>query len=270
MIERLNRIFSIFGTTPDGLSRVRITWQNLNEKPDGEPAGFPYHGRAWLHLGSRITLCVTWHLWTNFAHAYIGLDPADADVTVSVALPPLAMWWSIEGVRWLYRVSPRELGWSFHNWTLFWHGWHDPNEWRTGTPWWRYFAIDVPGLLFGKTVHHTLELESEVVAVPMPEGPYAGRATLEEHVWKRPRLPFAIRKRFVALKMAHGISDGSSRGDIRDSTHPAKTIDEGLGAFLVWILQRRRRNKKRIEAVICEGCRAALVAVALGEGDSAA
>lgn len=170
------------------------------------PRLLPVQGRAWLRLGQRVTLRFEWHLWSRFAHAGLRVEPGEGEICLGVALPPVALWWAVEGVRSLFKAQPREIGWRFHGWTLFWYGWTDPNVRCSGTPWWRYFSLDVLSTLFGRVAYRVTELESEVVAVPMPEGPYAGRAALEEHSWKRSRLPFAIRKQFVRIVTVHGRS----------------------------------------------------------------
>ena len=111
-----------------------------------------------------------------------------ADVWLSIGTPRLR--------RWLYKRFPKiwdlhiaEL--RYHDQAFWWSIWHSKWGWTKGTPQWRSGNFHWWRFMTGKPVHSKETIEGPVdVLVPMPEGSYLARVTIERSTWKRPRWPW--------------------------------------------------------------------------------
>lgn len=169
---------------PEAGGRWSIRWQNLS-KEDGE-GDAPLHGRAWLHWtpDHDEALRLSWNLRSSFAHASVSSDRSDGcEIGLSIALPPVALWLTLDSRSLLgdllERLGDREIRVAFHDRTLWWNLGLDPDEWRSNEPRWRRGSFDVAEALFGKeSVTETPVGDPEPVAIPMPEGAYAGMCSM--------------------------------------------------------------------------------------------
>lgn len=251
------------------------SWQNLNDGPDGEPVGPPYHGRAYVHpTGSEETTArVEWVLGSTAARLCVNVDSGDGEVVLCVALPPVALYLGLEsrGLRELLMDGlglwrpysgrqggrlgiEREASLSFHDLSLWWRAWQDPNDWREGTPRWREGNLNFDRLLRGRAVVTRRELERREVSVPMPEGPYAATAVLEEVRVEYPRWPTEVAYTVTLdLTAAGGIpvpGKGESAHDCEDdailqSSERGRSIPDAIGELVGSVLARRERHGGR-------------------------
>ena len=237
---------------------MHFYWQNLNEDRDGDVKGWPFHGRAWLRFGDRLCFKFSWNLWAHFIHAYLRADASEREVNWSLAFMPLAFWFSVE---WsglssiLRRLIPgyeeRELGASFHDGTLYWHGWSSSNEWRSNDRWYRRGSFNFLDFLLGRSSSNEEELEAREVLIPMPERSYRAHAKFVRRIYKRPRW-FARRYFAVDMKMHDGEQipmpgKGENSWDCgNDATFglytPASSIEEAIGNLVSGVLRDRWRR----------------------------
>jgi len=248
-------------------ANVRSNYQNLNERPGdkwGNASGPGIlHGRAWLHLldnqaGRRgITIHPSWHLWSRFCHAYLRFDHHDADLSVSVAVPPVAFWLDIEG------VLPRKFkqyGWgrvtgvSLFDWNLRLEVWADDSCWNSKDRWWqsRTWRLDIVDTIFGRCTHSDRDLDETEVTISMPEGHYPATVRRFESTWKRPRWPWpwhrAVRSEVKPTEMAIPVpGKGENSWDCGEdarygSTSPADTVAKAIGNFVEGIWHDRLRR----------------------------
>lgn len=178
---------------------------------------FPLAGQIALTTKDhRTRVRLAWNLWTHFAHASVEVDPTEGEVMLSAALPPIALWFGVtnyHAVRRIFRLGDvdldrfmggrgaREVRVAAHDGSVWWSFWTDPNSWSSRTPRWRQGSFSVLDALLGpqETKRETVG-EPEVVTIPMPEGNYLGRSTIERCTWKRPRW-FAERRMSASVTM---------------------------------------------------------------------
>ncbi len=187
----ISRIRSTLVATADAArENVWFWWQNLS-RDDGE-GELPLHGRARLSWREVVAFRFSWNLRSRFAHAYFDVDRGDAALTLSIALPPVALWFSVESWRFLHplteRTRDRSVSLKFHDGCLWWRAWADPNTWSSKTPRWRDGNVSVVDLLLGRE-HVSSEPDGVPVSVlvPMPEGTYAGTCHISRIRRERPR-----------------------------------------------------------------------------------
>lgn len=174
----------------DGLP-IRLWWQNLSR--DDRESDAPLHGRATLWLGSRERAWIgtSWNLRSTFAHLGARLDD-DAEMVLSVAFPPVALWFAFgswELLRGAFRRwGERETRLSFHDGSFWWNLWTDPNGWSNETPRWRQGSFNVVDALLGaEQVSKQAAGVPVAVKVPLPEGVYDASVVLFEMRRERPR-----------------------------------------------------------------------------------
>lgn len=132
-------------------------WQNLNDKKGGLQGSGIRHGRAWWHFplgsvnwGNSRTIELCWNFFSHFCGVQIDID--DEDVTLMLAFPPVAIWFSLStNWAWLNRLLPRrplqyypdtividarECGVRIHSGHLWINIWSKRNETVRADPWW--------------------------------------------------------------------------------------------------------------------------------------
>lgn len=249
----------------------RLRWQNLNEGPDGQPKGWPHHGRCWLWRRDEVVLRFSWDLWSRFCGVSIGSDDEDGGIALFAALPPVAFWLTLPAPlrRWLdtpfwARWNERHGGHkgshrytalkmadvSVHDWTLFWSflcfdwGWsRQMPRWMSGS--WR------PGrTFFGRWIYETKMLEQRAIVVPMPEGEYRGEAELRQAVRGHRFSPLKHRNIEVEIRLEQPIpysGKGENSWDCGlDGLHgmscQARSIEDAIGRVVASVLETRRRR----------------------------
>jgi hypothetical protein len=213
-----------------------VSWHNRT-KQDGK-GDFPIEGRASITVG-RTTLAVSWNLWTHFAHLGVEHDPSEAEVVIMAALPPVALWFSLESWSLLGGGDPRELKLSFHDSALWWRVWSDPTSWSEKRLRWRDGNLCLANLFFGQQSFTRIPIGAPVpVVVPMPERSYEGTVQLEELVLRRPRW-FTQRVRSAKVEMREPIpvpGKGENSWDcdedaIYSQSGPARTVAEAVAGI---------------------------------------
>lgn len=227
-------------------------WQNLNEDKFGRKGSGFWHGRAWLHIGERLTFEFCWNFKSRFCHAYVEIGGAEEDFRFSVAFPPIALWFTVEGM-FPYRILPREMwgrqtGISIHDGTIWFSIWHDDSGWKKEKSW-QYFNFCPADFFLGIHKYSQRILRKEQVEIPIPEKTYRGTVEIFESVWKRPRWPFA--KKIIRAKIA--VEDGipvPGKGEnawdcgedaIYSLTCPASSVEEAIAKLVESCLERRRK-----------------------------
>lgn len=161
-------------------------------------------GRCWLHLYPRrsyhkeITLRAEWHLGPhrhNSWGAYIHHDGDDGEWTAHLGLGPVFnVYAGIEHRAFRVwkrkpRYGTRELGFSFHDGSLWWCLWMNIHEWHHKDAKWRRGHFDPLDFFFGRDKHSSRDLETVEAEITLPEGAYPLRITFNEHTWTRKRWP---------------------------------------------------------------------------------
>lgn len=256
-------------------------WQNLDEKPVSHDKGsLLRHGRAWWHVG-RVRVMGSWLLGRWNCRAELAVHPDSEDTfLVGLAVPGLSAWLGL-GVShrgFLDRLNRacrrpdqkygngRRTGFAFHGGALWWHLWADDGEWRRTDSRWRYGHLNFADAVLGRQNYSERALESRSILVPMPEGSYAGTATLYEARWQRPRWPWPHVRATVKIEVPKGIphaGKGENSWDCGDDATfgiscAAASIEEAIGKMVAGALHDRRRYgnaSTQGEAVMAGGSR---------------
>lgn len=234
--------------------------------------------RGWLHFGDRSCFHGEVNWWTHFCHAYISSD--DEGWTLSVALPPLAIWIVLDDPRlWLptkvtrfsWETPPRdvrlpvgrECKLSIYNWTISITPWGKTMEWSKGDPWYvRGWSLNIPNLILGRQRCQTEIVRSFPTQVPMPEGVYAAVAKVERRTWKRPRW-FAHSRDSVWLTIPKGIphaGKGENSWDCGDDGLfgiGGDSLENAIGNAVESVLRARRRYGHASQEAITEALKGA-------------
>ena len=225
---------------------MHFYWQNLNEDPRGKVKGWPYHGRAWLHLTGRLKLYWSWNFWTSFCHVRVDSGRSDNDWTLALAFPPVAFWVGIEGLpRWMVTDADRVTGVSIHDWTLWIELWTDRWGWKRGDRKWSFNFRD---FILGKPTYADETFSTREVVIPMPEGTYLATLRMYEGRWARPRW-FTKRISLASVDIPGGIphaGKGENSWDCgEDATYglscQATAPEEAIGKTVESVLRDRRR-----------------------------
>lgn len=250
--------------------RFHFHWQNLNEDKNGRVKGWPFHGRCWLHVrrdsGSSLTFRFSWNLWSRFCRASVDADPMESGLNASLALPPVALWFGVEGLRWKwlnnlrdaegYLREGREVSLAVHSGSLWWRLWACTNGWSSKTPWWQHGSFDFPDFFLGRRKYSEEVLSEHDVIIPMPEGGYPARVKLERRTWKRSRW-FAETRLGATVDLAKGIphqGKGENSWDCGEdalmgmSCPSASTVEEAIAAVVRSALGSRRRYDGNVMA----------------------
>lgn len=208
------RVFGPRDSHPDSLLPWWVSSQNLDERPgDGHQATGSklMHGRAWLHTGDRgryLTLKMSWNLRSTFCHLSLSADSGERDISLSAALPPVAIWFGAEGlpeelfrllgIDWEtcrkkpdgYALTERDIRIAIHDWHLWWSLWMPHGLWKSTDPRWRSGNLAIADLLFGKSVSVSEKISEEHALIPMPERAYPAKITIQRVTVSRARWPF--------------------------------------------------------------------------------
>lgn len=230
---------------------MRFHWQNLNERRTArnqpQVYGWPHEGRCWLYVGESVTH-FSWNLWSRFCIFEIGIDDENG-LVLSVALPPVAFWFSFNWGRGFRRSRTFKI--SVHSWAIWWHVWKDWTDgWNSKDKWWQrregsFHPID---FLFGRIICSEREIERRDILVPMPEKAYPATARLIENTRSRRRwLP--KRSIGVSIDVPGGIPHQGKGENSYDcgvdgiyGLHcKARTIPEAVGTLVGSALNNRVR-----------------------------
>lgn len=125
-------------------------WQNLNYKKGGGQGSGWRHGRCWWHFPRQRTIQFSWNFWAPFCG--VGFDVDDEDLTLSIAVPPVALWlifsmnfWPL--TRWpriplsenypdTMVIDQRECCVKIHGGRVWIHPWSKTMEWVKRDSWW--------------------------------------------------------------------------------------------------------------------------------------
>lgn len=209
-------------------------------------AALPIAGRLIMRLGKddrkslRMEYSLRW--WGSW-----GFDLGhDEDVSVVFLFPPLFLSFGASGfVRSARYNEGRELALKFHDGSVWWNLWKNPDSWSREDRW-RKGSWNLADTFLGRQVYTTRELDTRSVLVPMPEGTYVGKALLFESCWKRPRW-FASYVTRVTIDLEKAIpcqGKGENAWDCgvsgtRGITCMARSIGEGVGVLVGSVLNDR-------------------------------
>jgi len=215
--------------------------------------------RWWLHRRDRggtvlrVEIAMPSHSWFSVGFDIHGWG--DDAIHVTVCLLRFGLYLGFNGAfsRWLTRnqQTGREYGVSIHNGKIWIKLGGNPMEWSNRDPWWWNITIDPARILFGRMKHSERTVSKTETVIPMPEGSYPCVVELRDERWQRARLPFASQK----LRRAHievesgGVpvpGKGESAWDCGDDAIyslccPAKTVEEGIAAYVESAMRTRRR-----------------------------
>jgi hypothetical protein len=152
--------------------------------------------RPWWHFGreSRSCVGVEFYWWSPRFGVSAGTD--DDGWNLSLRLPPLALYVSLESRRlwrpmvkhiftWdnnreVWLPERREFDFYVADWSVRFTPWGRWGEWRAADPWWiRGVSLDIRELVLGQRVYEAEELALVPCSVPMPEGQYAAVAKVQ-------------------------------------------------------------------------------------------
>lgn len=179
----------------------RVSFTNYS-KIDSK-SKLPIEGKLVVAFSDRTSLRLSWNLWSNFYHFEpLTVDPSEGRIVSSIGFAPFAFWFSVENYDLVKRIAPqrtfahgtmsesREVRVAFHDAKVWWTFWMDPDSWKSSDPWYRRGSFDVAAFLFGEQrVIKEVARGPEWVAIPMPEGVYAAKSTIERYTYSRPRWP---------------------------------------------------------------------------------
>lgn len=256
------RIPNEFGKDALGEPRVWWHWQNLrNDRPQKK---WP-HGRAWLHFGYRqtfglewVVLPSKWRLGLKFKFT----DRGDENLSGSVHLLLLSLYWSVERARWVCRLpgvtfmprrffqsndGARTIGFSVDRERFWLYPWVHPD----GGSQRHVYIKEWADLFCGYPVYSKQVLEEGVpVEIAMPERTYQGTARRYLARWKRPRWPWPKTLIRVDIDVAEpGIPiPGAGENDwdqddqaISSTTTNANTIEQGVQNLIASAMRDRKR-----------------------------
>lgn len=156
------------------------------------------HGiRWWLHLRSRTRpqcVAVEFYWWSPRFGVTLSTD--DEGWNLSLALPPFALYLSLEGLplwqpmkkhiftwdnnREVWLPDRREFYVRVHDWTIWFAPWGRWGEWSRRDPWWvRGVSLNLKDLVLGRLTYAAEELALVPCHVPMPEGQYPAVAKVQ-------------------------------------------------------------------------------------------
>jgi hypothetical protein len=236
-----------------------FSWAN-HTKAD-KKGELPLHGRASLMWDDgRTHLRLEWNLWSSFAHAGFEVDPMESEAKVYAAIPPVAVWLTLSSWPLMNKLAKklreREASISFHDGSIWWKAWTNPNHYSSKTPRWRDGSLNLADLfLGGETLSREPVGEPLEVEIPMPEGVYLGRSTIERLTWRRPRwfLKHASSatvtvdprddERFAPIPVPGKGETGYDLDEdaIYSSSCRASTHHEAVGELVASVLRRRYR-----------------------------
>lgn len=167
-----------------------FSWTNYTKQD--KKGELPVHGAARLTWqDGRTSLRLEWNLLSRFVHVGAEVNPMESEAKVFAAIPPVAAWLTFSSWPVLHKLlkqtKEREISLSYDEGSIRWRLWSNPNHWSSKTPRWRDGSFNFADALLGeaKTARETVDVRE--VEIPMSEGVYLGRSTIERVVHKRPR-----------------------------------------------------------------------------------
>jgi hypothetical protein len=190
----------------------RISFLNYSKR-DGK-GKLPIEGLVMVAVSDQTSLRFSWNLWSNFHHFVpVKVDPDEGRLTASIGFAPFAFWFSVENYALVKAIAlqrttthgtrsePREIRIALHDGKFWWTFWTNPDEWKSTDPWYRRGSFDFADLFFGEmSVTKEVVKGPEIVSIPMPEGSYAAKSTIECITYGRPRW-FSERKTMASVTM---------------------------------------------------------------------
>jgi hypothetical protein len=234
------------------------------------------HGIRWFwHRGDRSCVSIEFYWWTHFCHAELRTN--DQKWTLALALPPLAIWISVDGfglwhpqystvATWrnnetIWLPDQRETGVSIHDWTIRWTPWGRSMEWRASDPWWvRGVCFDIVDFVFGRMRYVTEDIKTDIpLLIPMPEGTYKAVAKISRNTWKRPRW-FARTRIYTDVQIPKGIpfaGKGENSWDCEDDglfgySSEGESLEKAIAKGVDSVLKSRRKYGQASDATIAE------------------
>jgi hypothetical protein len=170
---------------------------------------------------------------------------SDERIGFHVAIPPVALWWSIERS---FSLERRDTSITIHDWQLWWNVWRDDNSWDRSVPRWRCGNWDIRKTLAGDCVYRSEVLSERNVSIPMPEGCYPARVSLTRDTWRRPRwwTRTVYRAEVDMLVPIPHQGKGENSWDCgKDALHGgcflAKTYEDAIASVVCQVLSARRK-----------------------------
>jgi len=232
---------------------MRLHWQNLTDTQRiGHPTGsILRHGRAWLHLGQRVTFRWEWLFWTFRFNLGAHVNQHDDDVTFHVGFPGFQLYFGFEGIfprKWKTHDLGRSMGFTIHSGALWIDVWRDQNGWSRDMPWYaKGLCFDPLEFFLGHSKHSEREIGVREAEVSMPEGCYPVKVKLFESTWKRPRSPFRRKLLRATVSSEAGVpvpGKGENSWDcgedaIYSSTFPCGTYEAAVAEFTKGVFETR-------------------------------
>jgi len=250
------------------LSRM-LRFQNLDQRPGDrmlEASGSIFkHGRLFFQpFGSENPgVRIEWAIPSKFCHAEFEVDLSENEVSVGLAIPPVAVWVHVTDL-WKYMkgIEPWEsFGWkeytkevkvAFYEGILMWNIWYDPHQTTTEMPRWRHGSFFPMDYFFGEQEQKLEVVRGPIdVLIPMPERAYKAVATLSRLTLKRKRLPWNS-DQFLKIDIENegdpvpvpgkGTAD-YNQDETAYSRHsgPASSIVDGISHMVRGVLEKRDR-----------------------------
>lgn len=218
--------------------RIWWHWQNL-KKEDRTREWL--NGRGWLHIGNAVLGC-QWVLPTNRIGFSFNIGDGEDQLSGNILCGLFAFYWSIEGVRWLYKRinKSREISLRFFDGAMWWHIWQDPDEWKSTDSKWRRGTFRPVDFLLGREKYSTQDKGKGEREILFSEGTYTAKVRLFTSTWKRPRWHWArtIERAEVDVKSGVPIpGKGENSWDCDEDavfslTTPATNVDEAVEKFV--------------------------------------
>ena len=195
---------------------MRYHWQNLNEDKRGDVKGSGFwFGRAWLDI-SQWKFRLEWQFGKFGFRQKISFDPNEREIMLSFGLPGISLYLSIGSWKRLSFLGKlkdeREIGIAIHSWSLWWSVWKNTMEWNSRDPWWMRGIFHIDDFFLGRTKVTREIIEERPVSIPMPEGVYAAKATMERFTRKRSRW-FKSVSYFINIEILNGGIPHEGKGE---------------------------------------------------------
>lgn len=234
-----------------------FSWQNLTDrKREGHYEGsILRHGRAWLRLGTYdkgLKFNWEWVFWTLRFSLGVTVDGGDEDLTFSLGLPGVQLYWSVAGIfprKWKSWGFGRDTSIRIFDWGIWFNIWRDESGWSSKAKWWqtRAFAFHPIDFFLGRDKASHRDLEERDVQIAMLEKTYDINVKIQEWTWKRPRWPFAkkllrarVEPKIPVPVPGKGTAEYNCGEDaVHSSTFCASTIDEAVAKFTADLLETR-------------------------------
>jgi hypothetical protein len=229
-------------------------WMHMCKEKGPTLFGFPLHGRAWLHLGQRLTLSLEWiHFYSSSAG--VELRVGAERVSGHASFGP-GLFWGVEAP-WTYKLAEnlgmgygaRAVSLDVFDSAIWWKVWANDNGWSSDTPRWRDGCWHVLDTLLGKSAHRVVDSTTYKVVIPMPEGVYPGTIEMKTEEWKRPRwyAHTFTRAHYTLEKGIPFPGKGENSWDCDDDglgggCIPAKSLPEAIAGIVRTCLEYRQKR----------------------------